>query len=251
MLSTNGPTAAEINESYLNFKAAAGHAVFHAISCGQMLLEKSSAMNQSHRGTGSNFDPNKPDSENFNLFLREKCPEISRTTAYRWMDISFRILSYLELTGEGEIPLSKLLQEPDSAQRNALDTYLANKPTMREALAGVVVEGDDASRLTRAQNGAAHGGFNGEDRKDFPLFVGKHLLAINANLEKWDQFRTERPAQFQEIAANFRAVICGGKIKSNAQGDTREVAGWPRSACELMADILRERLRMRDGSAQQ
>jgi len=71
--------------------------------------------------------------------------------------------------------------------------------TIRECLAGVIVDGDETSRITRAHNGRSKGGHNGKDRKDYPTFVGRKLSDIVSHLAHWPTMTGAQQAAIESI----------------------------------------------------
>ncbi len=69
------------------------------VICGQALLEQREAvLNDGQSPTGerrSKFSRSKPDAENFSLWLRNNCPEVSHRLAYRYMTCAQKVISAL------------------------------------------------------------------------------------------------------------------------------------------------------------
>jgi len=98
--------------------------------------------------------------------------------------------------------------------------------TIRDCLASIVVDGQEAHAITRAHNGRTVGGFRGEDRKDWPRFINVH---------------------FGDIAQHF----CSFKSFTGAQIDAitvhakRWVAKLPTVFLQTLKNIIAEELKTR------
>lgn len=263
------PDSADIAPLENNVLIACMEAVNHgkiysikALIAGQLLSEHRVAMMTSHAEKSSKWkDKTKPESDHFGKWLATKCAGISPATAYRWMDIAGRVArlqlnlgtaeavpAYIDVGGEA-VPLSQALTAPEKDLgkaaikfRQDVFDFMADK-SLTEALAACVDGESDPKRITLAAGGKKHGGSKGENRKDFPLFISKNMLALNGNLKGWEKWRAKQPAQFTEVSAILQAFIMGGAVPTDRNGATAKVNGWPRSLCELMADLLKERLK--------
>lgn len=99
----------------------------------------------------------------------------------------------IDLTTLG-CPVSHLLTMPeaeigivgsDAVQaRQLLFAWMSDK-TIGEACRGVVIDGDDSSRITRAHKGKTTGGTHeGDNRKDYPKFFNRALVVAATHVEK-------------------------------------------------------------------
>lgn len=172
---------------------AAETAVNKAIHVGQLLIEIKPSI-----GHG-----------NFQEFIAENFPRISQDTANRWMKAAANVVAQVELPAT-DIPVSRLLSAPaadlspaDREAQQLLFDFTANK-TIKECLAAVVVDGDEPHRITRAANGKKLGGSKGEDRKDFPKFIGEKLSDVAAHLKSWPSYTA---GQTEDTLAKFKSFL--------------------------------------------
>lgn len=143
----------------------------------------------------------------FEAAVKQHFPEISERTARRWMEVAERSM---QATGVViDIPVTKLLTAPTEElpekAREARQLYLdfTEGKTLKE-LREVVVDGEDPHRITRAHNGRTKGGTKGEDRKDWPTFIGQKLSDVTAHLKHWQSFT---PAQTAAAVAKADSAI--------------------------------------------
>lgn len=212
------PAVERILAEYREAMRLAKVAVERAIYVGQLLNEQKALVGHGH----------------WLPWLAANCPEISQDTARRWMDAAEAVLTKaLKLPPVIEaLPLSQVISTPEEElpeaareARQLVFDFTAGK-TIKECLAAVVVEGDEPHRITRAHNGRTQGGSRGEDRKDWPKFVGLHLSDISAHLDHWKQFTG---AQVETVEAKFKAAV--GK--------------WPSPLLESLKRAIAEELKTR------
>jgi hypothetical protein len=206
--------------------------VHRCVACGAMLLAKRESM-ASHRG-------------GFVAWIDDNFPE-SRATLYRWMGAAERgLIAFSKvyqltasLTSAGHVieieaqavPLAKLLTLPDQELTPAemevrqLWFNFSSDKTLRE-LGGVSVDGDEPHRITRAANGKLDGGFKGEDRKDWPTFVGRKLSDITTHLEHWPKMT---PAQKEQCQIAFGSAL----------------NKWPTPMVEWLGKAVKDKLKKR------
>jgi hypothetical protein len=195
----------ELDSQIEKANRAARVAVDEAIAAGAMLAE---ARERLKAAAGEQWNSHaKPDSLKFEVFIegvaqRHGC---STRTLYNWMGAAEngrKVLAESNIrVQEIPIPLSRLLTLPEAEvglagsaaleARQLLFNWMADK-TIGECLKGVVVDGDDASRITRAHNGKTKGGSRGEDRKAFDEFIGRKLSDISSHLEHWETFKASQ-----------------------------------------------------------
>lgn len=252
---TKAPGAARIKAAFKEAEHAASNAVQKAMICGQLLTEQRAAMMTCHGGKSWN-DKTKSKGDQFTQWLADHCPEIGERTAYRWMELSSRVASTLELPpalsvgnsveGIEHLSLSHILTMPeDELPESARETrqlvfdFMAGK-TMKECLAGVVVEGDEPHRITRAHNGANAKQTKGAARKDYPLFTAVKLKDISAHLGGWERKSETARA---ELCAVIRAAIIGDTLKLSGRGGVFNFGVWPEEFCKVAIEALRERLK--------
>lgn len=185
------PGAKRILEAYRAAKEAEfsyGQAV---VICGQLLLEQRAAMCQ------ANHNRHTPEDDQFTLWLAQNCPGIAERTARRWMDIAERVMRPFarKLLGHHAAadkiidieatPVSEILTAlPGSLSGKAAEfhqllfQFMEDKP-ISQMLAEVASGESPTHRASRALEGKLNGGTNeGDDRKDYPKFIGLHLTAI-------------------------------------------------------------------------
>ena len=208
----SAPGAERIRAAFKDAQSMAQTAVAKALYCGQLLIEQRDSLSGSHLVK----DRTTPSDQKFDVWLAKSVPEISRPTAYRWMQLAETVLSTVGHLQDGMVPCdmgmlmspSDVLGEPtphklpENAQdyRQLVFDFIEGK-TMRECLAGVVVEGDEAHRIVRAHNGRTKGGAGG-NRKAFARFTAtklKHITTfVNSNLPQ---------AEVGKIAAAFEIAL--------------------------------------------
>lgn len=172
----------------------AQRAVEEAMVAGAMLVEIREAM-LSGRAQGNQHTPRELQ---FKAFLEKVAAHHGCTerTLYNWIGVAengrkvlaeasvdVEAISLSEIATTDEADLSESAREA----RQLLFDWMAHK-TINDALRGTVVDGDEASRVTRAHNGMTKGGTKGEDRKDYPTFIGKKLSDAGTHLENWEKF---------------------------------------------------------------
>jgi len=148
--------------------------------------------------------------------------EISRPTAYRWMEAGERVarlllglpmafpMVFIILTDGPPVPLSMALCAPESELpaealkfRHGLAAFMESK-TLAEAARSVAEGESPASRITRAGEGQSKGGKGSGDRKDWGKFIGEKLSDLSGHLSHWEQFKA---AQIEEAEKHFKTAI--------------------------------------------
>ena len=223
-------------------------AVRKCLSAGQALNEARCTFNQ-RRGLGGAFAA-WDDGDGWGEFVAKNLPEISDRTAERWMRAAANVFRAVgngqEQMADGKtidveaIPVSELLATPDDelpvASREWKQAWLdftANK-TIKDCLAGVFVDGDEAVRADRAINGATARQTSGADRKNYPAFIGKKLKQMTEHLVVKGTRNT--PPHAREIDADQRA-----KIASAFDG---AMIVWPRWLLELLKSAAARELKL-------
>lgn len=195
----------------------------------------------SHDGKSSIHGRNQHSgADQFLAWLHTNIPEIPKTTAYRWMQAATEVASALDLAPAIEvdaevIPMSRLLTLPPAelpddktrAMRQAWFDFTADK-TIKECISGVLVEGDPESRMKRAINGKTKGGHRGEDRKDWPTYVNRHLVAITGLLGAKEENREKR---WQGMSALQRQTI--------QDALSTALSRWPTPLVEHLAKVAK------------
>ena len=145
---------------------------------------------------------------NFQEWIEEEFPRLPYRTAARWMQAAERMLAATGIQPHLLCaPMSELLapDAPAGANAESLEArqmifdFMRDK-TIKDCLAAVVVDGDEPHRITRAANGRKLGGSRGEDRKDWPKYIGIHLKDITAHLKSYKSFT---PAQVESVIQKF------------------------------------------------
>ena len=244
------PSTETIKEAYVSARGASDDAVFKAFICGQMLNERQNAIQTTKpRHSKYEISHNETNSVDWDGFLTSECPEINRSTAYRYMDLAFRIVAGLELPHTiGSLPLSRILttndaellriadslQDGQSAQavKDTLKAFLAGK-TMREALDEIVNGGDDPHHITRAINGAKKGGSNGEDRKDWIYFSARKFHDLDSHLGHWDAMTEDAKNELKTVTV---AAMRGDEVKLAGRKVDRVhfEHGWPKEYIQFI-----------------
>lgn len=146
----------------------------------------------------------------FLAWRRDAVPGLSDDRAERYMKAAENTLKQVALPAGMDVPISDVISLPaGELQGTALEAqqlifdFTAGK-TIKDCLAGVVVDGDEPHRITRAANGKKLGGTKGENRKDWPEFIGRHLSDISSHLKNWQQFS---PAQVEATFTKYDSAI--------------------------------------------
>jgi len=176
------------------------------------------------------------DHGDFTALLEQYIPEISEQTARTWMRAAESVTKALKFPDSIEIdsvvtPLSEIIGADRSKltkQAQALAQQWFNfteGKTIKDCIAGVVVDGDDAHRIDRAINGKTKGGAGG-DRKDFPTFIGRKLSQLTTHLEHYKKFSAP---QLERTELLTRQVV----------------KKWPSGYLELLQKEIKEELKTR------
>lgn len=194
---------------------SANTAVLHAVRAGQLMIEAKPLIEHG----------------DFQQWIAIEFPQISIDTAQRWMRAAQNVvrcvgiqrtelpMAISEIMGTAAKELPAAAQE---AQQLLLD-FCAEK-TIKDCLAAVIVDGDPAHRITRAHNGRTKGGTRGEDRKNFPEFVGRKLKEVSTHLQSWKRYT---PSQVDETLLAF----------------DRAIAKWPRPLLEHLKARINSELK--------
>lgn len=238
----------KINALYESALKNSSDATYEAFVCGQTMSEVSFC--QSGRSKSRHPNQYTPPEEQFEVWLREHCPNISFRTAYRWIDFARRVGDLLKLPSELDgLPLSDILNldtigltEQQEAVVESVAFFLIDK-TMAEAAAGVAFGGDEAHRVVRAHNGKEQGGTRGENRKDYPAFALSKFHDLGAHFKHWDAMDD---TQRTEVKTAVRAFILGEEVKlMGRQGRPPKYKfdELPEELAKAMQEVLRERLK--------
>jgi hypothetical protein len=175
----------------------------------------------------------------FMTWVSKEIPEINHDTALLWMRAAANVAKALHMGASIKvdaevIPMSRLLSAPEAElptaareMRQAWFDFTADK-TIKDCISGVVVDGDPESRMKRAINGKLHGGTRGEDRKDWPTYIGKHLVAITGLLGAKEANREKR---WQGLTPLQRQTI--------QDACTTALSKWPTPLVEHLAKVAR------------
>lgn len=149
---------------------------------------------------------------NFQEWIEKEFPRLPYRTAARWMQAAERTIAASGIEPHLlTAPISELLaaEAPAGASAETLEArqlifdFMRDK-TIKDCLAAVVVDGDEPHRITRAANGRKHGGHKGEDRKDWPKYIGVHLKDILQHLKSWKNYT---PTQVKDTFARFDTAL--------------------------------------------
>lgn len=165
-------------------------------------------------------------------FRTKTLPSLSDARAQRYMLAAANVVKQINF-GACDIPVSRLLScaaedLPDDAAREARQLLFdfTDGRTIKECLAGVFIDGDAPVLITRAANGQKHGGYKGEDRKDYPKFIGVHLSDISAHLKPWKSYTG---AQVESTETVFKSAL----------------AKWPTPVLTFLKKLITEELKTR------
>ena len=195
----------------------------------------------------------------FKPFIEKYLPEISYDTANRWARAAANIVKALP-PPTIDLAVSDILITPEQdlppearKYKQSWFDFTADK-TINQCLNDVCVEGDKGHRVDRAINGKLKGGTRGEDRKDFPFFIGVKFMDLANHFSHWKKFN---PTQKAEVAQIIRGAILGMDVSLprgsrpklfDFAGTKRKRGLWPRELCELALAALKERLKQEDES---
>ena len=181
---------AAIRQEVLETLHAAESVTRRAARCGLMLREKREALRAATSGAGGHprawHDGTKQDEDRFAVWIAKTIPELSKTTAYRWMEAAERVTKALKDSLPAlDAPLSTVIdidaepETPEAAQARQLWMDFTQDKTLADILRDVTLEGDKPHRITRAHAGKTQGGTHARDnRKDWPAFVANGFLSV-------------------------------------------------------------------------
>lgn len=220
----------------------AARAVNEAVTAGAALI----VLREQCRADGNFHSRSKPSDDQFAGILDEIAAEVGCTsrTLYNWIAAAEGTQSYLAQAVDIQAvttPLAGLLTMPetelpesDREARQLLFSWLEDK-TIKDAMAGVIVGGDDAARVKRASNGKFKGGTHAEDnRKDFPKFIAEHLADITTLLGARERDRQRR---WNTMSAGERQRI--------ADAFAGGIEVWPTPLLEELIRTAKEQLKQR------
>ena len=192
-------------------------------------------------------------------------------TISRWKSFASRAMAFLlnEVGGtesgrvtmelDGELfRISDVLTRPESdctpamlKFRASLDALLSDA-TLVQASEVLLGGQSDGRRLTLAANGKKHGGYRGENRRNYSLYVAVRMNGMAQNVERWEKFVIKNPFEADNMREAMRTVIMGGRFlaqcnfpKDGAKADTFlvESKGWPKGFRKMMLSVLKESFR--------
>lgn len=192
-------------------------AVQKALYCGQMFIEKKASLPHGQ----------------WLPWLSKAVPEICEDTAQIWMNAARNVIAGAGLDLKSlTLPLSLVLAASDGElsgealeARQLLFDFVEGK-TISDCLRGVLVNGDASHRIDRAINGKTKGGSRGEDRKDWPTFIGRKLSQVSTHLESFEKFTAAQVAATEVV---FKSAI--GK--------------WPTGVLEMVRRQVKEEVARR------
>lgn len=237
-----GPAESAVLAACARAQADLNSASLSCLIAGQLLAEHRAAMARtSHDGKSSIHGRNQhSQDEGFLEWLDDN--GLSKTTAYRWMDIAGRVAKlslglqtmdavpdYIDI--EGTVTLSQALTAAEGDLtgkalkfRQAVFEFMADK-TLSEALAACSDGESDPKRITLAAGGKRHGGTRGEDRKAFDEFTRRKL---------------------KHLTTFFSQHLSSGQKGEIVAAFNRAVESWPRWLLEALADKCRAELKLSD-----
>lgn len=226
-----------IREATLDALAAGYTAAQKAVVVGHYLLAKKADLEHGQ----------------FEAWRAKTIPELPESTAQRWQTAAMRsakaaLTGYapaqiengvIEVDGE-VISISQVLTTPEQelsksareAKQLLLD-FCADK-TIKDCLSAVVNDGDADSRITRAANGKSKGGSNGEDRKDWPAYIGRHTSDITFLIGGKEKNKETR----------WKGMTAGQREKIQ-DAFTTALGNWPTGLLEHIANAAKEELKKR------
>jgi len=188
-----------------------------AIRCGQLLIERREAL---MAGQTAWKDNTKPTEDQFSTWLTRVVPELSVRTAYRWMEAAERTQAALaaKWPKELDLPTSQVISADGgdtltgpARQAHQLWLDFTGNKTIADILRDVTLDGDKPHRITRAHAGQACGGYTGEDRADYPAFLGRALVsaiyAIGERVQRADGRRGSVGGHWYALADDQRAEV--------------------------------------------
>lgn len=208
--------------------AKARSASRNALICGRLMADKRDSFKARGKFTGVA----KPEAEQFLVWIKTHCPEISQTTAYRYMGIAeglvlkFQREAILDIDAE-VLPIADILtlpaaELPENAQK-AQQTLFAfcDDHTINQ----LVTFSKDEAAFKRALNGKTKGGTHkDDDRKDFPKFIGRKLADVSTHL---GGFRNFTALQKDQTYIAF----------------TTAMENWPKAVLEHVQQAAKEALK--------
>ena len=215
-----------------------------ALIAGQCLLEYRENLNVSpscHDGMTGRFLDKKP-ADRFDAWVERQIPDISRRTAYRWMEAAERVgrvqlglrahedfTTTIEIEGAAPMPLSQALTLPEEALpaealafRQGLFDFMADR-TLNDALNAVVDGESAAKRITLAAGGKKQKGQG--DRKAFEEFTERKL---------------------KHLTTFFRAKLHTNQKAKIVTAFHSALRAWPRWVLEGLEDTCRAELKLTD-----
>ena len=170
---------------------------------------------------------------NFLAWIEENLPEISIRTAQRWMECAQRAIAdsgvrkalpeTIEIEEVFATQESDKLPEAAREGHQLLLDFMSNK-TLKDIMAGCVVDGDDPHRISRAAGGMQKGGAGG-DRKAFDEFISRGLVGIASHLD-----HKLSAGQQARISAAFDAAV----------------QAWPRWLMEVVSEAIKRETKRSD-----
>lgn len=184
---------------------------------------------------------------NFLQWVEGNIPEINLRTAQRWMGAAANVIACskvnLALLPEPFMEMDVVsLSEEAAEERQMLLGFLEDK-TIKDCLMGVVTEGDEPHRITRAHNGRNAKQTRGDERKDYPKFIGLHLSDAAAHLKSFLKFTAPQIERLEVVLKSFihkcPSPVLETLKKTHRRGDqnpmnTSDGKTDPRGNCSLV-----------------
>jgi hypothetical protein len=251
-------SAEDFRKQHAQVETAKSNFLSAAIILGQMLIEKRDEMTKSFAATANDFSDGrtKPTEMHFTLWLSRNCKYISQRTAYTWMDAAGSVMRHLleshgndsqvfiELDGEKSY-ISFVLRAPEAQCTQAMLTFRETLAKFLEnrTLTEVTHETLSAA-VQRASNGASADQLNGDDRINWPFFIGKNLQGVAAHLTHWEGMGEDQKTLVKTIIGN---LILGEATTVRVKGQLRTIKPgeqglpWP----DDLLNYLRAKLKKR------
>ena len=229
------------------------------IAAGQLLVETKARLSRPRNG--GRYEEWE-EGDGFEEWIEKNIPEIHVDTARRWMRAARGAVKGLPGIGDGRfkisegdvidiegVPVSEVLATPDEAlsagARQWKQAWLdfTEHKTIKECMAGVLIDGDPDHRMDRAINGKMARGAGGSgDRKDYSFFTFRKLRHLNTFFSSWE---TMTELQRTEIKDMFAAAVTGAEFHlrhSQAKLD-QEFTPWPKDLVRVLKEAVGQRLK--------
>jgi hypothetical protein len=200
----------------------------------------------------------------FEYAVRKYCPWFknrSSRTLQDWARAAAKVASFVTPPGVdiGLKPSAILWAKDESALPPAARDYrrawfdLIRDRTIKDCIAGLFGGNNEAHNTDRALNGKMAGGTRGEDRKDYPLYIGVKFKDLSNHFSHWHNYSSH---QKYEVRKLIEGLILGEDVilrmdnKSRIHDRTFDFSGKerrrskaPLEFCDMIEAALRKRRR--------